>query len=181
MIIFDTDKILSLYRNILNYKIKILAFCAKIGVGPKYPIWDNQAPRKVVETVLAASLRQVYGLGDAYSAPGDRSRDLSGPPEHFTLLHRNQQPTGRLVPPEIFTTRFAPRVVRSTSTLFALRSSRRRRRPPEVMRSVTGGAVGVPESINTSGVMVTLSLPVYTAIGGPKTDISAQLQFSHRI
>ena len=54
----------------------------------------------------------------------------------------------------------------------------------EVMRSVTGGAVGDPESINTpigEGCSQTLSLPVYTAIGDPKTDISAQLQFKDKV
>ena len=64
---------------------------------------------------------------------------------------------------------------------FAVEEREELGRRPRGHGSVTGGVVGFPKSTNTPGVMATLSLPVYTAIGDPKTDISAQLQFLDKI
>ena len=47
--------------------------------------------------------------------------------------------------------------------------SRGAKKAKKVMKSMRGGAVGVPDFRNMSGMMPVLSLPISTTIGGPKS------------
>ena len=128
---------------------------------------------------------RVFGLWDAYGAPNDRSHHLSASSRPLPALR--QQPAAdrkmsrRWAPNQGFPSIlkihekswFGPKNKsgRVASGLILCRPGMRgdkRYVGREVIRAVAGGAVGVPESRNTSGMLPALSLSVYTAIGDPK-------------